>query len=255
MSSGVTTRPERSNWTSHIRRPVPRAGSRHRAIWWPMATGCTYPTGRGVPAVFERSRGKFLSLNLQPNTSLGGADVVGSGEWFFNSGAVFDARARPYRTHRTRRRHCIPTTSFFPGVNPALWYWIGIKWSSSGPAMDHKGTPSRPVPWLNRCGRWTCPKVRSYVPNGTAGHGETGRQADGFQPTGSVAADSRSACRFDCHSNSAVVGGQGCVMAVDLATRTVIWKGDVAGERASLMRSAVREYGSGADFTASARIR
>ena len=62
------------------------------------------PTGRGVPAVFERTQGKFLSLNLQPNTNLGGADVVGVGDWFFNSGAVFDAASQTPIAHRARRR-------------------------------------------------------------------------------------------------------------------------------------------------------
>lgn len=51
-------------------------------------------TGRGVPAVFDPTGGKFLSLNLQPNTSLGGTDVVGLGDWFFNSGAVFGAASQ-----------------------------------------------------------------------------------------------------------------------------------------------------------------
>ena len=41
--SGAMIRPERSNWTSRIRRPARRAGSRHRATWSSMAIGCMYP--------------------------------------------------------------------------------------------------------------------------------------------------------------------------------------------------------------------
>ncbi|MBN1853175.1 MAG: PQQ-binding-like beta-propeller repeat protein [Pirellulales bacterium] len=47
------------------------------------------PTGRAVPAVFQRSDGKFLYFHLQKNTKFGGSEIMAVGDIFFNSGVSF----------------------------------------------------------------------------------------------------------------------------------------------------------------------
>ena len=48
------------------------------------------PTGRAVPAVFDRKTGELLYFHLQANTHLGGADIVAGDKWFLNGGTVYD---------------------------------------------------------------------------------------------------------------------------------------------------------------------
>ena len=48
------------------------------------------PTGRAVPAVFDRKTGELLYFHLQKNGHVGGADIVAGDKWFFNGSAAFD---------------------------------------------------------------------------------------------------------------------------------------------------------------------
>jgi outer membrane protein assembly factor BamB len=48
------------------------------------------PTGRAVPAVFDRKTGELLYFHLQKNGHVGGADIVAGDNWFFNGSAAFD---------------------------------------------------------------------------------------------------------------------------------------------------------------------
>ncbi len=50
------------------------------------------PTGRAVPAVFDRASGKLAYFHLQRFGHAGGADMLATAEGFFNSGLVFDAK-------------------------------------------------------------------------------------------------------------------------------------------------------------------
>jgi outer membrane protein assembly factor BamB len=49
------------------------------------------PTGRAVPAVFDRGTGKFRYFHLQENTRKGGAATMALGPYFFNAGITYDA--------------------------------------------------------------------------------------------------------------------------------------------------------------------
>lgn len=49
------------------------------------------PTGRAVPAVFDRDTGKFRYFHLQANTKKGGTDTFAMGPYFFNAGYTYDA--------------------------------------------------------------------------------------------------------------------------------------------------------------------
>ena len=50
------------------------------------------PTGRGVPAVFDRATGELLYFLLAANQKSGGADLVLGDNVFFNGGRAFDSR-------------------------------------------------------------------------------------------------------------------------------------------------------------------
>lgn len=50
------------------------------------------PTGRAVPASFERATGKFQYFHLQANGHKGGASTLATGSWFVNAGNTFDAK-------------------------------------------------------------------------------------------------------------------------------------------------------------------
>ena len=47
------------------------------------------PTGRAVPAVFDRADGKLLYFHLQQNQHRGGSDVVAADDHFFNGGDIY----------------------------------------------------------------------------------------------------------------------------------------------------------------------
>lgn len=48
------------------------------------------PTGRAVPAVFNRTDGKFQYFHLQANGQRGGTGLMATDSFFFNSGALFE---------------------------------------------------------------------------------------------------------------------------------------------------------------------
>ncbi|MHB8900915.1 MAG: outer membrane protein assembly factor BamB family protein [Thermoguttaceae bacterium] len=48
------------------------------------------PTGRAVPAVFDRKTGQLLYFHLQKNGHEGGADIVAADGWFLNGASAFD---------------------------------------------------------------------------------------------------------------------------------------------------------------------
>lgn len=50
------------------------------------------PTGRAVPAAFNRADGKFLYFKLQENGSKGGTTTLAAGSLFFNGGWLFDGK-------------------------------------------------------------------------------------------------------------------------------------------------------------------
>ena len=49
------------------------------------------PTGRAVPAVFDRQTGKLRYFHLAAHRRMGGDRITALGDWFFNAGFPFDA--------------------------------------------------------------------------------------------------------------------------------------------------------------------
>jgi len=191
------------------------------------------PTGRGVPAVFERSSGKFLSLNLQPNTSLGGADVVGLGDWFFNSGAVFDGASQTLvaRTGLSAALH--PDYVIFSGSRPELVVLDRKQMVVERPAVDRKGAPitvrslAKPL--------WTLDLPESAMLRPVQRPGTEKPEGKQMGSTNWIELPIQDQpASLIVAGNSAVVGGQDCVLTVDLTTRAVTCKADVAGAACGL---------------------
>lgn len=88
-------------WTNddsgRIEMPQPHGGavaqSGVAAQGYLVATGdrLLVPTGRAVPASFERHSGKFQYFHLQKYGQSGGSPTMAAGSMFFNSGIAFDA--------------------------------------------------------------------------------------------------------------------------------------------------------------------
>jgi len=81
--------------------PTARAKSGISAQGYLAASGSSLfiPTGRAVPAVFDRVGGKLLYFRLQQNQQLGGADVVAIDGHFFNGGEMFTVNDGARREH------------------------------------------------------------------------------------------------------------------------------------------------------------
>ncbi|MBN2317254.1 MAG: PQQ-binding-like beta-propeller repeat protein, partial [Sedimentisphaerales bacterium] len=71
--------------------PTARAKSGIAAQGYLAALGNTLliPTGRAVPAVFDRIKGNLLYFHLQQNQYRGGSDVVAADSHFFNGGEIY----------------------------------------------------------------------------------------------------------------------------------------------------------------------
>jgi len=81
--------------------PTARAKSGISAQGYLAACGNSLfiPTGRAVPAVFDRVDGKLLYFRLQQNQHLGGSDVVAVDGHFFNGGEMFAVSDGVRRDH------------------------------------------------------------------------------------------------------------------------------------------------------------
>ena len=71
--------------------PTARAKSGIAAQGYLAACGNSLfiPTGRAVPAVFDRTDGKLLYFRLQQNQHRGGSDLVAADGYFFNGGDIY----------------------------------------------------------------------------------------------------------------------------------------------------------------------
>lgn len=81
--------------------PTARAKSGISSQGYLVASGNSLfiPTGRAVPAVFDRIAGKLFYFRLQQNQQLGGTDVVVIDDHFFNGGEMFSVSDGARRQH------------------------------------------------------------------------------------------------------------------------------------------------------------
>lgn len=199
------------------------------------------PTGRGVPAVFDRAEGRFLDLQLQTNSHAGGADVVGLGEYFFNSGAVFEAAGETLiaRTGIAAALH--PEYVILSGKTGRLEGREREKFLVERQATDRKGTP-RPMKELAQP-VWSLalPDAALLQPIVRPGTEQPEDKVMGSTSFIELPVQGQPAALIVA-GNSAVVGGQACVLTVDLSSRAVSWQAPVSGAACGLAVADGRLY-------------
>lgn len=150
------------------------------------------PTGRAVPAVFERGDGKLRYYNLQKNQQRGGTRVVLTDSFFLNSGVLFDVA-----TGEQASQLGMGSTVAVPGgiVRPEGRSLASYRWRDIE-KIDRKGQPQ---------------KVRVL-------------EQDKIAPV------DREVTEFIITGSEAVVGGDGQICAIDYGgQRTQWWKHAVDG--------------------------
>ena len=99
------------------------------------------PTGRGVPAAFDRATGRFLYFHLQAYGQKGGADICVADRWFINGGLVYDTQTGAHL--RTARSLPAGASAAFDG-GVASWHdgqVKGARWAETEVA-DRMGRPA-----------------------------------------------------------------------------------------------------------------
>ncbi|QDT90323.1 PQQ-like beta-propeller repeat protein [Gimesia algae] len=95
------------------------------------------PTGRAVPAAFERASGKFQYYHLQKNQQRGGSDVVLADQFFCNAGCLYD-QTNGDLTQQTGTGPMVATPQgILRGNGQSLIY---SQWSDTQ-TRDRKGKP------------------------------------------------------------------------------------------------------------------
>ena len=137
------------------------------------------PTGRSVPAVFDRQTGRLLHFNLgryggKTPWGTGGGDVVAMGEVFFNAGMAFDSETglkyhnvgrrkwwEPYKTPDGRTPHgeflwgdrhqiCVTPDGFVRSEGPLLY---GAALSKRTYDAKREAPTARATPRLSNVGK------------------------------------------------------------------------------------------------------
>ncbi|QDT41585.1 outer membrane biogenesis protein BamB [Gimesia alba] len=95
------------------------------------------PTGRAVPAAFERTTGKFQYYHLQKNQQRGGSDVMLADRFFCNAGCLFDQKTGDLSQQPGTGPMAATPRGILRGSGPSLVY---SEWSDQK-TRDRKGTP------------------------------------------------------------------------------------------------------------------
>jgi len=95
------------------------------------------PTGRAVPAAFERATGKFQYYHLQKNQQRGGADVVLSDRFLCNAGCLYDQTSGDLSQQTGTGPMAATSKGILRGSGQSLIY---SEWSDT-PTRDRKGQP------------------------------------------------------------------------------------------------------------------
>ncbi len=149
------------------------------------------PTGRAVPAAFDRATGAFQYFHLQRYGQKGGAAVMASGELFFNSGIAFDlATGAAIHTVGPGPQAATPQGLVRAAEGRVTGYrWIEVE------TKDRRGKVVQ-APGLEAL--WSVPQIPAA--------------------TELVVAGSR-----------AIVGADGRVLLVDIQQGEVVWSAEVEG--------------------------
>ncbi len=98
------------------------------------------PTGRAVPAAFDRRSGQFRYFHLQQNGKLGGSEITAAERWFLNSQSAFDLASGA--RHASFPKLAAPLTAITPRQ---IVHWqsgkLDISRSQEKSAPDRRGAP------------------------------------------------------------------------------------------------------------------
>jgi outer membrane protein assembly factor BamB len=192
------------------------------------------PTGRAVPALFQRRTGKLLEFQLQANYQLGGSDVMALGNQFHNGGAVFN----------TAGETLLGRTGVVAAAHPA--YLLASKGRGlqaldrralvvDTPSVDRLGNPIQ-VPGLARpLFSIELPKQAMLYPPQAKGTEKGGAIWNDLLIAGQPAA-------LIVAGDQAIVGGQDQVLLVDLTQRKLTCSMAVEGVAAGLAVAGGRLY-------------
>ena len=99
------------------------------------------PTGRAVPAAFDRRSGQFRYFHLQQNGKLGGSEITAGERWFLNSQSAFDLASGA--RHASFPKLAAPLTAITPRQ---IVHWqsgkLDISRSQEKSAPDRRGAPA-----------------------------------------------------------------------------------------------------------------
>lgn len=201
------------------------------------------PTGRSVPAVFDRETGRMLHFNLgryggKTPWGTGGGDVVATGEVFFNSGMAFDSQTglryhnvgrrkwwEPYRTPDGRTPHgeflwgdrqqiCVTPDGFVRSEGPLL---CGAALSKRTYDARREAPTAQATSRLSNVGRVTEKHHLERIDDAPCLR-DTWQSELPTQPEAMIVA-----------GNCALWGADGQVAMVDLSSRKTIWSAEVDG--------------------------
>ena len=149
------------------------------------------PTGRAVPATFDRRDGQLAFFHLQKYGHNGGASIMAAGDQFFNGGLSFDAASGFSVSKLGDGQSAITPNGLIRNVGDSV---IGYKWVDAEKA-DRKGTVVK-----------TKALKSEWSVKGRA------------DATALVVAE-----------DQVVTGGAGYVQVVDANEQRIAWTADVAG--------------------------
>jgi len=185
------------------------------------------PTGRAVPAVFDRAEGKLLYFRLQQNQYAGGSDVVVVDGYFFNGGEIFTV-SNGVRQDRIGVQVAMHPDFIISSRDNKIIAFNRRKLLVDKEVTDRKGN--------KKIVKALAPSVWSIdLPPGALAPPATHKGAE--PPRGDLMGGtawsrpllSDSASVLIVAGDHVVVAGQSKVLLLDVRSRTVVWDADVDG--------------------------
>ncbi|MDD5519295.1 MAG: PQQ-binding-like beta-propeller repeat protein [Kiritimatiellae bacterium] len=191
------------------------------------------PTGRAVPAFFDRSDGKFLYCWLQPNVHVGGCDVMTFDRWFFNGGAVFtlidETMIGKMGTVAALHPDYLLVSGKTPSLNVIDRKALVVEKQITGPKGQKKTGKGLAAPL------WTIKLPEEVMLKQVR---LKGSETPGYKTMGSTAwydlsIEGQPAALITA-GDYVIVGGRDRVLMFDLRSRNQVWSADVEGEAGGL---------------------
>ena len=160
------------------------------------------PTGRAVPAVFDKADGKLKSFRLQANGQRGGADAMVLGDALINAGYIYDADTQTVRGSVG---------------NPCVAHPKWLVSFSRGKLIAH-----------DAASLWNAKEVPDRSGK------KTRRVVTLSKPLWIADAPLKEIAEMIAVGDTLIIGGNGRIAAFDLAAKKSLWTRDVNGLAAGL---------------------